>query len=405
MSYFKTKDKKDCCACSACVHSCPVHAIKFERDEEGFDYPIINEDMCIKCGLCERICPVNHPQFCNNRPPEVFASYLKDIDERKKSTSGGIFYEIAMWVLDKGGFVYGAAMDDNHRVAHIEVDNYFDLQTLRGSKYVQSDLGGIFIRIKERLKEGKWCYFTGTGCQVAGLYAFLRKKYETLLTTDVVCHGVPSQWLFDQHISYLENKYNARIEDYHFRNNEKGTGGELFFVVNSRGNRRKIHNPTYNLSPYLYSFMYGMTSRWSCYDCKFAKIPRQGDITLADFWGAKDYFPEIDISKGVSLCLVNSSMGKTVWDSIKNKCEYKASNLQDAAKKNKNLVCSSVPHVNRFNIYKKILKDGYSAVAKKEFRIKHYNKVKFFAYVNQAPSLAALIMALSDIKNRIINLK
>lgn len=402
MNYFNTQNKKDCCACSACILGCPVQAISFVNDGEGFAYPVIDKETCINCGLCERICPVNSPKYDNSDTPEVYASLLKDTEERKKSTSGGLFYAIAEWVIKKGGVVFGAAMDEQHQVRHIAVENYLDLQLLRGSKYVQSAMGDTFLQVRRYLQAGRWCYFTGTGCQVAGLKAFLRKEYSTLITTDIVCHGVPSQWLYDQHITYLEKKHKGKVIDYHFRNNEKGSGGEIFKVEAPNGKIKKIINPTYNLSPYLYSFMYGMTSRWSCYDCKFARIPRQGDITLADYWGVKEFFPDIDNSKGVSLCLINTEQGKKVWKVIKGTCEYSASNVQDAAKHNGNLTGVSQPHNIRATIYEKIKKDGYETVAENEFRHQRYNRIRVNAWINQSRLLSACLNGLSWIKHKIV---
>ena len=139
-----------------------------------------------------------------------------------KSSSGGLFYAIAMWVINRGGIVFGATIDDNNQICHISAENEKELQALRGSKYVQSALNDIFKQVKENLLQGRLCYFVGTGCQVAGLNAFLRRKYDTLITSDLVCHGVPSQWLFDQHISYLERKHHGVVSEYRFRNNAIG---------------------------------------------------------------------------------------------------------------------------------------------------------------------------------------
>lgn len=401
MSFFKTKDKKDCCACSACIHSCPVNAIRFEKDEEGFDYPVINKETCINCGLCERVCPVAHPKYENEIKPKVFGLYLKDVEERKRSSSGGAFYAIAVWVLKQGGVVYGAIIDTNNQVRHIGVENLNDLQQLRGSKYVQSALGDVFKELKKQLQNGRWCYFVGTGCQVAGLKAFLRMQYDKLITSDLVCHGVPSQWLFDQHVGYLEDKYKGKVFNYHFRNNAGGGGCEIFNLANSRGNVRRIINPTYVLSPYLYSFMYGMTSRYSCYDCKFAKIPRQGDITLADFWGSREFFPEMDNRNGISLSLLNTSKGKFIWETVKSVYDYCESNVEDAAKNNINLVQPSKPHKCRTYIYNKVRNDGYKSVAKHEFRNKRYLKVKINVIIGQSLILSSMVKVLSIVKHKL----
>lgn len=403
MSYFKTIDKKDCCGCTACIHSCPVQAIRFKKDEDGFDYPVINKETCINCGLCERVCPIVHLNYENSVTPDVYAALLKDVSQRKKSSSGGLFYAIATWVIQQGGIVFGAAIDGKNQVRHIAAENENELQALRGSKYVQSTLDDTFKLVKENLQHGRLCYFVGTGCQIAGLNAYLGKKYDILITSDLVCHGVPSQWLFDQHIEYLEEKHKGKVFDYRFRNNEIGGGCELFKLVDPRGKVREIVNPTYNLSPYLYSFMYAMTYRYSCYDCKFAKVPRQGDITLADYWGVKEFFPDMDNSKGISLCLVNTVHGRTVWEAIKDKCEYRISNVTDAAKYNGNLIHTSKPHEYRSFVYEKIRKEGYKAVAKNEFRPKNYYKIRFFAWIRKFRFLTFCVKWLSKTKHLMTN--
>lgn len=370
--YFKTLAKSECCACTACEQACPVNAISFKKDEEGFLYPTINKDKCIDCGLCERVCPVEHPNYRNTETPEVYAAMVKEVEQRKKSSSGGMFYAIASWILNQGGKVYGATMDENHQVKHIGVDNFDDLNLLRGSKYVQSDLQQVFADIKKELKTGRWCYFVGTGCQVAGLKSFLRKDYDTLLTSDLVCHGVPSQWLFDQHIKYLEGRYKGKVSNYHFRNNEGWGGCEIFDLTNHKGKTKKYKFPSYDLSPYLYSFMYGMTSRYSCYDCPFARIPRQGDITLADYWGIKMYFPDIEADKGVSLMLINSDKGKTVFKDITKVSTVRRSTLSNASSHNRNLVTNSERPVLRDVIYQQIKDNGYKQVAESCFKARNY---------------------------------
>lgn len=374
--YFKTLDKKDCSGCTACVGACPKQCISMEADNEGFFYPVIDKAVCINCGLCERICPFEYPQYDNTDNPKVYATYLKEEGQRILSTSGGIFYAIAKWVIEQRGIVYGAAFDDNFKLKHFGVDSMEELYLLRGSKYLQSYLGNVFADIKDYLKSGRWVYFVGVGCQVAGLKAFLRKDYDTLITSDLVCHGVPSQQMFDWHLDYLRYKEKGRIISYSFRDCEGWGGCETYkYVSQTRGKGiKRLYS--YSLSPYLYSFMYAFNYRYSCYDCKFARIPRQGDVTLADYWGAKKIFPELDVSKGVSLVLVNTSRGKCVWNQIKASVYFVESCVKDAAKENANLIRQTpMPEIRR-RCYEMILQRGYKSVAENEFRAPHYLGVK-----------------------------
>lgn len=371
--YFKTFSKSECCACTACEHACPVQAITFTPDYEGFMYPSIDSEKCINCGLCERVCPVEHPDYSNSNTPYTYAAMVTDIEQRKNSSSGGMFYVIASWVLRQGGKVYGATIDRNHQVYHIGIDNENDLELLRGSKYVQSDLRHVFCEIKDELKVGRWIYFVGTGCQVAGLKAYLRKDYGQLVTSDLVCHGVPSQWLFDQHINYLTEQYDGNISDYQFRDNENWSGCEIF-KVSKKGKIKVIKNKTYFKSPYLNAFTSNYTLRYSCYNCKFSQIPRQGDITLADFWGVENFIKDISKHHGVSMILINTHKGDVVFNSLKHECEWEETELKNAIKYNANLTQrTELPEIRRV-IYDHIKNRGYKEVASTLFKSHRYYK-------------------------------
>lgn len=378
--YFKTLDKKDCSGCTACVNACPKQCITMKPDEEGFFYPEIDKSACIECGLCEKVCPFDKPKYDNTEIQDVYACYVKEVEQRQKSTSGGLFYAIAKWVITKGGIVYGAAFDDNFKLRHIGVDNLEDLEQLRGSKYLQSYLGDCYAEIKDYLKNGRCVYFVGCGCQVAGLNAFLRKKYDTLITSDLVCHGAPSQLMFDWHLDYLRIKEKGEITSYTFRDLAGWGGCESYQYDSQTRGKGQRKNQTYYLSPYLYSFMYAYTYRYSCYDCKFAQLPRQGDITLADYWGVDKFFPDLERTKGVSLVIVNTQQGRVVWDGIKESIEFRKSNIVDAAKENGNLVHKTIMPEIRTRCYQMIRERGYEDVARKEFRIKHYyyNCIKYY---------------------------
>lgn len=221
--YLVTHNKYECCGCSACLHICSVNAISMRADSEGFLYPQKDVSLCNNCGLCEKICPIEHPIYSNDKPA-VFAAYAKDERERMRSSSGAIFYIIAKSIIARGGIVYGAILDSNLQALHIGVDTLDALDSLRGSKYVQTNLNNVFIEVKQNLIAGRLVYFTGTPCQIAGLKAFLRRSYSNLVTSDLICHGVPSQKLFDMHLKYLCDIYGGdKVVDYKFRDN-KGWG-------------------------------------------------------------------------------------------------------------------------------------------------------------------------------------
>lgn len=370
--YFDTLIKSECSGCTACMNACPTSAIRMVEDAEGFLYPVIEDTKCINCGLCRRVCSWEHPTYDNNESPLTLASVLMDKDERQKSTSGGVFFVIAKWIIEQGGIVYGAAFDDNLQLHHYGAETHNELQRLRGSKYIQSDIGAVFKDVKKQLDANRWCYFTGTGCEVAGLKSFLRKNYPKLITSDLVCHGTPSQKLFNMHIKYMEKKYHDKVVDYKFRDYKFGGVCEAC----SFANRKRVIKPSYELSPYLYSFMHGYTYRQSCYECRFAKLPRQGDITLADFWGIQSFFPDFDNSNGVSLILVNSDKGREIWDKVSNETIFEVSRIEDASKYNGNVIKPSQKPAVRDVIFNEIEKRGYADVASHEFRTKNYVRLR-----------------------------
>ena len=375
--YFDSLNKSECSGCTACMNICPTASIIMQEDEEGFLYPSINGDSCIHCDLCKKVCSWDHPSFTNGKEPLTLASVIKDKSQRQRSTSGGLFFAISEWIIQQGGVVYGAAFDNSFQLRHIAAETIEELQPIRGAKYIQSNIGRIFKDVEKNLKTGRWCYFTGTGCQVAGLKSYLRKDYPTLVTSDLVCHGVPSQKLFNEHISYMEQKYNDKVVSYHFRDYKLGRGCEVCRFTN----RKPVIKPSYVLSPYLYSFMYAYTFRYSCYECCFAHVPRQGDITLADFWGVQKFFPEFDKSSGVSLLLINTLKGKDVWDAIKDRCNFEKSNVADAAKYNGNLVRPSIKPEIRNTIYSEINEKGYDKIANTLFKVPHIYRFKLIYFL------------------------
>ena len=193
-------DKKHCSGCTACESICPVRAISMQVDEKGFLYPIINQEICIDCGKCIRTCPIKNKTESNAEGYGCVALQLLDQSPLFQSSSGGVAYGLSRHVLNQGGIVYGAAYDDENRVSHIRVDRVEDLHRLQGSKYVQSNIQGIYPAVKQDLEHGKEVLFSGTGCQVGGLLAYLGKDYKNLITIDVICYGTPSHMLWERYL-------------------------------------------------------------------------------------------------------------------------------------------------------------------------------------------------------------
>lgn len=221
---IRIKDPKECCGCTACASICSHNAISMEPDALGFLYPKINESLCVECGLCEKVCQFNdnYDRSLNLPQPTAYAARHKDIGEVMKSRSGAAFVAISDYILEQGGIVYGAGYKDHFRVAHKRATTKEERDEFRGSKYVQSDLSGVFRQVKEDLKNGLTVLFSGTPCQTAGLNSYIGKKLrKNLILLDIVCHGVPGPYIWRDYLAYLEKKHNSKIIYVNFRDKEK----------------------------------------------------------------------------------------------------------------------------------------------------------------------------------------
>ena len=320
---IEIKDKKNCTSCSACYNICPKNAITMKEDEEGFKYPVVDENKCIKCGLCTKVCPIinNNLRLIRNEKPSIYAAWSKDNFTRLDSTSGGIFSELARVIYEKKGYVCGAIFNNENLVEHKLSNNIKDLDNIRSSKYLQSDIDDIFKKIKEKLIDNKLVLMCGSPCQIAGLYNFLGKDYENLYTCDFICRGMNSPKIFKGYIKSLENKYKSKVKKIKFKNKIHGWHNFSTRIDFENGK-------TYIGGRYVDSYMVGYLKynafmRPACYDCKFKGLPKKSDITLADFWGIENIAPEMDENKGTSMILINSEKGKELFNKISQKIIFK----------------------------------------------------------------------------------
>ena len=307
--------KSDCCGCAACASICPKKCIKMRPDSEGFLYPNIDVEECVKCGKCEKACPaLNNQSETVEVTPSVYAGYVKDETVRLKSSSGGIFTELAKNVLDKGGVVFGAALsEDCKTLRHVEVDQEERLEILRGSKYFQSNISDAYVKIKKYLETGTEVLFSGTPCEIEGLKKYLQKDYDKLLCVDLICHGVPSANVWEKYLQYQEGRAGAPVQHAFFRHKENGW--KLYSLLLTFSNDR-LYKQIFKKDLFMQMFLDNLCLRPSCYECKFKKMNRQSDITLGDFWGCQDLCPEMDDDKGTSLIVVHSEKGKAIFNEI-----------------------------------------------------------------------------------------
>ncbi|WP_446424586.1 polysaccharide pyruvyl transferase family protein [Mailhella sp.] len=347
-----------CTGCSACVHACPVSAIHMQMDGEGFLSPVIDEAHCIDCGHCVQICPVAHPAFENDPSPRCFAAMASD-ELRLESSSGAVFPVLAEAVLEQGGAVCGAAFLDDWSVGHIIVEDRLGLERLKGSKYVQSDMGECFPQVKALLEAGRLVLFSGTPCQVAGLRAFLRKEYERLQTVDIICHGTPSPGVWN---GWLKENFNtAEIESIRFRDKRTLSWKDSARLSIER-HGQEIGWENYNTGDFYPAFGTNLILRRSCGECRFNCLPRQGDLTIGDFWGIEKIKKSMNDGKGTSIVLVNNARGQNMLDTVTKAFKaMEAVPLKGGFKKNPNIVGSSTPSKSRERFFELYASKGASA--------------------------------------------
>ena len=311
---IEVKDPKDCCGCTACASICNQNAITMVPDALGFLYPKVDVDRCVNCGLCEKVCSFheNYDKRLNLDTPDTYAVRHKDIKEVESSRSGAAFVAISDYVLGKGGVVYGAGFKDHFVVAHKRAVTKQERDEFRGSKYVQSDLNGIFRSVKLDLKNGKMVLFSGTPCQTAGLNSYVGKNLrEKLILVDIVCHGVPSPYIWKDYISHIEKNEHGRILNVCFRNKQK-------FGWTSHIESFDINQKTIYCTWFSDNFAKSIFLRKSCENCHFCNTSRPSDITLADCWGWDKLDPKMNLDdKGCSLLFVNTKVGQKIFNDIK----------------------------------------------------------------------------------------
>ncbi len=299
---IRIDDRSQCCGCSACRAVCPHDAIVMKPDSLGFMYPEVDQDRCAECGLCEKVCSFK-PQV-QSGSPEAYAVRHKDGQEVAGSTSGAVFVALSDHVLENGGSVYGAAFDESFRVVHKRAVTSQARDSMRRSKYVQSNLGDVFRQVRDDLKNGMIVLFSGTPCQTAGLGSYIGPVLSrNLLLVDIVCHGVPSPKVWEEYLAWQEKKHGSKVLEADFRDKSHGWRSHKESFVFSDG---KVPDTSYT-----YLFYEHLTLRESCGACHFANVARPSDLTLADYWRKDKKVPEFALDgKGCSLVLCSSPKGK-----------------------------------------------------------------------------------------------
>lgn len=362
-----------CFGCSACAAVCAKSAIQMISDQEGFLMPHIDTEKCIKCRLCENICPAINLK--NDREPiGVYAFQSLDDELRKCSSSGAFFTHIAEVVLSVGGVVFGAAFLDDMTVAHIAIQSVEDLKRLRGSKYVQSNITKAFKQLESFLDSDRIVLFSGTPCQIAAVKSVYPNR-KNLLTIDVICFGVPSPLAWECYKNRMEEVYGSKIVDASFRDKSNGWNYNMSLTFD---NGQVVRTP-FEQNTFLRGFLAGLYNRKSCSSCPM-RFQRSGsDITIGDFWGVETVFPDLSDKKGTSLVLINTCLGEKFFGLAitKNDCEVRRTEWSIAISKNSSLVATSTQNLHRNSFFKK-LKCG--CFDERHFKISFLRRILSFIY-------------------------
>lgn len=330
-----------CTGCAACANICPRQCIKMIEDSKlGHFIPNIDQQKCIDCGLCQKTCPQNSESVYRN-PLQCFAAWEKDEVSYRTSSSGGAASAFSRKILQEGGVVYGCAVQQG-AVKHIRVVEEKNLALLKGSKYVQSFIGErLLIQVKKDLQKGLNVLFIGTPCQIDGVQSFLKKKhYQNLYLVDIVCHGVPSSYLFFSYLQKIIGK-NTEIENISFRDNAS-------YVLSVYGkNQEIIYSRKMQQDLFYVGFMRRLLFRDSCYRCRYAQKKRISDITLGDFWGIGSLNMFEKPKNGLSLILVNTEQGRTLLNKSLENFYIEERNVDEAIAGNKQLCFPSRKHFAR----------------------------------------------------------
>lgn len=332
-------DKKNCCGCSACVQRCPKQCVRLEEDAEGFMYPNVDAEICIKCGLCEKVCPILN-QADKLPVQDVLAVKNPNEEERMNSSSGGVFLPLAREVINKGGVVFGAVYDEHWEVHHVYAEKIEDVYPMMGSKYLQSRIENTYKEAETFLKQGREVMFVGSPCQIAGLRTFLRnKEYPNLLAVDFLCHGVPSPGVWRRYLAETYGGYDTKeksrlqatagkntvllsslnakspIGDIKFRDKTESGWKKYRFVVRQKSALKADKNSVLSSdihydNPFMRGFLSDIYLRPSCYECKCKNGVNHSDLTIADYWAARVTDQDFDDDKGIGLVLVNTLKGE-----------------------------------------------------------------------------------------------
>ena len=386
-------NKVDCCGCEACYNACPKKCIEMKSDEEGFLYPQVNQDTCINCGLCEKVCPIiNRVPREKNDYQEAYLLQHKDDEICRESTAGGAFTGIASYVIEKGGIVFGVEMTEGYKVRHTSVETIDDLKKFRNSKYVQSRIGTVFQQVKHELNKGRLVCFSGTPCQVEGLRHFLGKDYENLILVDVVCRAVPSPGVWEKYIQY-EVEQKGEMSSVRFR--DKALGYQ-YSTMELKSNDGKAYRGGIESQPWLRMFFSGMIIRPSCTDCKFRSRYRNSDFTIWDCFNSYEFDKHFNERIGTTRMIIHSEKGKRLFENIADNYIYSYASMDGIDRGVNEFELSPKVNPNR-----EVFFEDYKKFSMEDLINKYYPRT-FLVKLNRTMRMILSLLRLDGIVKRLL---
>lgn len=370
--------KNECCGCNNCLNVCPVNAIKTKLNDKGFLEPIVDSSICINCGRCLKVCvAVNITDTYNKKSDENASGYIcysRNPLIRETCSSGGIITEICQSFLkEKNTYVCGVLFDENFKVKHKLTDDKEELNSFKGSKYIQSNINSVVKKIKELLINEKKVLFIGTPCQVSAIRKYIELynvNDNNLYCIDLFCHGVSNQYIFDEYIRSKITQDKYKLCKYNFR----GLNGYREYYKIKRSNSYKQKVVPWQLSKYMYAFMYNFILRDCCYSCKYVHKKRIGDISSGDFWH-KGQSNDVG-DKGISAIIVSTEKGKRLFNEIENKIFKEKISLDKIVDGNQSLKYPASKPKNFNNFWKLNSISGINAALNKYAKPKYITRIK-----------------------------
>lgn len=352
-------DKWQCCGCEACKAICPSNAIIMEEDSEGFLYPRVDENKCVRCKRCVETCGFNNVKP-GNEILKCYAGHYKDVNVVKESQSGAAFVALSDVILNDGGIIFGTKYNVERKCAEVVcADNQYERDKMRKSKYIQSKMGNCYNKMVNRLNDKQKVLFVGTPCQVAGVLSYFDKQNvdtKNFFAIDIICHGVPSPKIWRENLREAAFKENATEICFRDKNRLGWHSHEESYCVG----KVKKYDHTYTNLFYSHYIL-----RPSCYNCNYCNMKRVSDITIGDCWGLEKQMPVRDTNRGESIVIINTRKGSQLYKKVEEAGKFDDLEIDIRNYKQPNLLHPSKMPSKRSEFWSDYSNRGYRYIRKK----------------------------------------